>query len=460
MGIYGALFSGVSGLNAQSQALGVISDNISNVNTTGYKTARSSFSTLVTQQSMNMYSPGGVRFSPLYDVSQQGLIQSSANATDLALTGQGFFTVTESASPAATDQRYYTRAGSFQPDSSGYLRTPTGFFLQGLATDATGTPLAANPADPTNLEPVRVNSVSGSARATSSIALGVNLPASGSTGETTVVPVYDSLGVRHDLTFTWTQNAAKDWTLTATTADIGGAGSGVFEGASGSTTAFSVNVLFNGDGTPATFDGATTPPDIQIEGWTSGANDSSITLDLGTAGQADGVTQFASAYSTTFINQDGATFGNFAGVSVDEDGIVTANFDNGQSLKIYKIPVTTFANPDGLSAKTGTLYIEFRRVRHTRRAVGRDGVRGQDRTHRPRGFDHRSRDRVHQHDHHPAGLFGGGQGDHDRRRNADHADPDQALIDWTAYGGIFRAAESRGNPRICGTFLPFALALF
>ncbi len=358
MGIYGALFSGVSGLNAQSQALGVISDNISNVNTTGYKTARSSFSTLVTQQSMNMYSPGGVRFSPLYDVSQQGLIQSSANATDLALTGQGFFTVTESASPAATDQRYYTRAGSFQPDSSGYLRTPTGFFLQGLATDATGTPLAANPADPTNLEPVRVNSVSGSARATSSIALGVNLPASGSTGETTVVPVYDSLGVRHDLTFTWTQNAAKDWTLTATTADIGGAGSGVFEGASGSTTAFSVNVLFNGDGTPATFDGATTPPDIQIEGWTSGANDSSITLDLGTAGQADGVTQFASAYSTTFINQDGATFGNFAGVSVDEDGIVTANFDNGQSLKIYKIPVTTFANPDGLSAKTGTLYIE------------------------------------------------------------------------------------------------------
>ncbi len=215
-------------------------------------------------------------------------------------------------------------------------------------------PLATNPADPTSLDAVRVNSVSGSARATSSISLGLNLPASGSTTETTVVPVYDSLGVRHDVTYTWTQNGPKDWTLTAAAPDA----TGVFEGAAGSTTPFSVDVLFNGDGTPASFDGAATPPDLQLTGWNSGADDSSITLNLGTAGQADGVTQFASAYSTTFINQNGATFGNFAGVTVDENGIVTANFDNGQSLKIYKIPVTTFANPDGLTAKTGTLYIE------------------------------------------------------------------------------------------------------
>jgi flagellar hook protein FlgE len=361
MGIYGALFSGVSGLNAQSQALGVISDNISNVNTTGYKTARSTFSTLVTTQTMNMYSPGGVRFTPLYDVTRQGLIQASANATDLALTGQGFFTVTQSSSPASTDQRFYTRAGSFQPDSSGFLRTPTGFYLQGLATDANGVPTAANPSDPSNLEAVRVNTVSGSARSTANIGLGVNLPASGSASEATVVPVYDSLGVRHDLTFTWTKTGTNAWTVTAAVpaGDLDGmAGSGVFEGAAGSVVPFSVDIVFNGDGTPATYDGAATPPDLQIAGWLDGANDNSVTLDFGTAGLANGVTQFASAYSTTFIDQDGATFGNFAGVTVDEDGIVTANFDNGQSLKIFKIPVTTFANPGGLNAKTGTLYIE------------------------------------------------------------------------------------------------------
>ena len=98
MSLYGAMFSGVSGLNAQSQALGIISDNISNMNTVGYKTNKASFTTLVTGQTKNTYAPGGVRATPLANVEKQGLLQASANATDLAITGQGFFTVADTAS--------------------------------------------------------------------------------------------------------------------------------------------------------------------------------------------------------------------------------------------------------------------------------------------------------------------------------------------------------------------------
>src|SRR5678816_3402433 len=131
MSIYGAMFSGVSGLNAQSQSLAMVSDNISNVNTTGFKTAKAYFSDLVTGQTTNSYSAGGVRSTPLYNVDRQGLIQSSANQTDMAISGQGFFVVTQTPNPTANDIRYFTRAGSFQPDAAGYLRTPTGYYLQG-----------------------------------------------------------------------------------------------------------------------------------------------------------------------------------------------------------------------------------------------------------------------------------------------------------------------------------------
>ena len=356
MSIYGAMFSGVSGLNAQSQSLAMVSDNISNVNTVGYKTSKAYFSTLVTGQTENNYNAGGVRSTPLYGIDRQGLIQSSANQTDLAISGQGFFVVTQTPNPTSTDVRYYTRAGSFQPDAQGYLRTPTGFYLQGWATDAAGVPTSTNPTDITTLNPVRVNTVSGSARATTSIQLGLNLPASAAASdtETTQMQVYDSLGVVHDVTFTWTKTAANAWTVTAAAA---GAGT-VEEGTVGSGTPYSVDIVFNGDGTPATFDGAATPPALALGGWTSGANDSTITVDMGTPDTANGVTQFSSAYSTTFINQDGAQFGNFFGVSVDEQGIITALFDNGQSLKIYKVPVATFSNPDGLTGRTGTMFLE------------------------------------------------------------------------------------------------------
>ncbi len=362
MSLYGAMFSGVSALNAQSQALGMISDNISNVNTVGYKTTKASFATLVTRSSLNFHAPGGVRSSPIQAIDRQGLLQASANATDIAISGDGMFVVTDTSAPTANDTRYFTRAGQFSTDTNGYLKSPSGHFLQGWATDSTGTPLPANTSVLTSLQPVRVSTVSGSAVATSQIDIGANLPASAAVAatSTTNVQIFDSLGVSHDVTLTWTKTGTNAWTLTANAADATPA-AGTEVTIAG--PAYSVAVVFNSDGTPQSFDGSTTPPALVLTGWASGASATTMAMNLGTAGalgtaQANGVTQFSSSYSTTFVNQNGVQFGNFFGTSIDENGLVTALFDNGQTLKVYKLPVATFPNPNGLDAKSGTIYSE------------------------------------------------------------------------------------------------------
>lgn len=369
MSLYGAMFSGVSGLNAQSQALGMISDNISNVNTIGYKTAHASFSTLVTKQSGTSYAPGGVRSAPVYGIDRQGLLQASANNTDLAISGNGYFVLTEQDMPIASDTRFYSRAGQFAADSEGFLKSPAGFYLQGWRTDLAGVPIAANTSLLTGLESIRVNSVSGSASPTTTIDLGLNLPASATTGDvqTTNVTIFDSLGVDHTITLTWTKQAtANTWTVAATVDDPGAT---IEEGGAGT---YSMNVLFNGDGTPQSFTPAstgvpsTTVPTIDISGWTNGALSSAIVMDMGTAGPvgtgvADGVTQFSQSYTTGFISQNGTQFGNFFGVQVDDQGIVTALFDNGETQRIYKIPIATFPNPNGLDSRTGTAFTQSER---------------------------------------------------------------------------------------------------
>ena len=132
MSIYGAMFAGVSGLAAQSNSLSMISDNIANVNTVGYKGVSARFSTLVTQAAtQTTHTPGGVQSSPYSYIDGQGLLQGSASGTDLAVAGQGFFVVNEAATPGFGDDFFFTRAGSFNPDQNGNLVNTAGYFLQG-----------------------------------------------------------------------------------------------------------------------------------------------------------------------------------------------------------------------------------------------------------------------------------------------------------------------------------------
>jgi flagellar hook protein FlgE len=353
MSIFGAMFSGVSGLSAQSTFLGMISDNISNVNTVGYKGSVSRFSTLVTKAATaHSFSPGGVQSNTTQRIDQQGLLQSSTSQTDVAIVGQGFFVVNESNAPGLGDEYLYTRAGSFKPDENGFLKNTAGYYLMGWPTDSTGAVTVANQSVLSSTQPVSVTGIAGSALATSTASLGLNLPATDAVAAThnASIQVFDSLGVEHSLTVTFTKTGANAWNLTA--ADPVQVGGGV----SGTTTLVGspVAVTFNADGTLAGPASAT----INITGWTTGAANSSIALSLGTVGASDGLTQFANDYQTYFIKQNGVRFGIFNGVSIDENGLVTALFDNGQTTPIYKVPVGTFNNPNGLQGITGNVFRE------------------------------------------------------------------------------------------------------
>jgi flagellar hook protein FlgE len=349
MSIFGAMLSGVTGLGAQTQALAIIADNISNVNTIGYKGSQSQFSTLVTRAAtVNTYTPGGVQFRPIQGIDKQGLLQSSSSKTDIAIAGQGFFIVNEAASPTLGNDYFFTRAGSFKPDQNGNLVNTAGYYLQGWPL-TNGTTLPTNISTLTGVQTINVAGLVGAATATQNVTLGLNLPSTAAVSDSfsTAVQIFDSLGNAHDIELQFTKTAVNSWSITVQDPVLASTGA-----ASGTVTPVARSITFNGDGTPNTI----TFPDIDITGWTTGAFNSTATFDVGTANQNDGVTQLAGEFSITSIDQDGARFGGLVGVTISEDGTVTAVFDNGEQLPISKLPIALFANLNGLDAVSGNAY--------------------------------------------------------------------------------------------------------
>lgn len=217
MSLYGALYSGVSGLTAQSSAMGAISDNITNVSTIGYKNTDINFRTLVTTQtSSTFYSAGGVQSAPRQAVDVQGLLQASTSQTDIAISGGGFFVVNAKNEPGISDPYFYTRAGSFKQDSEGFLANAAGYYLQGWPTDASGNIVPANSAlAETNLnvissdyiQTINLSRVAGSAAPTTQISIGANLPATAVEGDnhSTDVEFYDTLGTPGTMSYNYTR---------------------------------------------------------------------------------------------------------------------------------------------------------------------------------------------------------------------------------------------------------------
>ncbi len=376
MSLYGAMFSGVSGLAAQSQAMGVISDNISNMNTVGYKSSTSRFATLVTTQATaTRYSPGGVTAYPNALIDRQGLLQSSASATDIGISGQGFFVVNTLSQPTATDGTWlFTRSGSFTTDKDGYLRNAAGYYLMSWPVDSAGA-IPSNRSDLNVLQAVNVKGLTGTAAATTTVSIAANLQASQavSTQEATynaavsatnmasgnVTPdferslqIYDSKGGTRTLTIGFLKdNVANQWHAeiyvepsTDTTATDGQISSGI--------------VAFNTDGTLNL--GSTTLSTSLSITWASalGLANSSLTLSLGTDGQADGMTQYDSNSLLISTDVNGKLFGSLSGVSFDQEGWVTALFDNGSQTRIFKTPIALFQNPNGLGNRSGNAWIE------------------------------------------------------------------------------------------------------
>ncbi|MDR1026037.1 MAG: flagellar hook-basal body complex protein [Lactobacillus sp.] len=250
MSLFGAMQSGISGLTAQSSSMGAISDNISNVSTVGYKENQVAFQTLVTKQSSrNSYASGGVQPVTKQNVDLQGLLSSSSSSTSLAISGNGYFVVNGAANPGENDLWAYTRAGDFVTDNNGYLQNTAGYYAQGwplLPWD--GNPNATvqningiqymkayydeqgntvylndNIIDSTNLKPVNLSNIGGTADPTQNLSFGANLPSSddiydassgSSSGRRSVSAlIYDSLGNASNLSLTYTKVTSNSWNM-------------------------------------------------------------------------------------------------------------------------------------------------------------------------------------------------------------------------------------------------------
>lgn len=169
MSLTGALLSGVSGLQAQSNAMGIISDNIANLNTIGYKKSNGTFSTLVVNSSATTtYSPGGVQSGRFALISTQGTLQASNSPLDVAITGNGFFAVNDQGN--GLGNQLYTRAGSFHQDVQGRLVNSAGMYLEGWALTQAGTISNVN-----QLQVVSVGTTNGVAVGTQNVTVGANV---------------------------------------------------------------------------------------------------------------------------------------------------------------------------------------------------------------------------------------------------------------------------------------------
>ncbi|MEZ2146111.1 flagellar hook protein FlgE [Bradyrhizobium sp. DN5] len=351
MSLTGALFSAISALSAQSQSLSMISDNIANSDTTGYKTTSAMFDALVTASSnTTSYASGGVTVSGRANITQQGLLAATSNATDVAIQGSGFFVVTNATTGGTVA---YTRNGAFTINNAGYLEN-NGYYLEGWRTDADGNVVGSESAS--NLEAINTQVASTSGSATTKTTIAANLPSDAATGDTytSSMTVYDSLGAANTMQITWTKTGTNAWSASfanPTSASDTTTGTGTASG--------TIDITFNSDGSLAST--SPDPATVSITGWTDGAADSTITMDLGTAGGTDGLTQYASGETTpsvnvTSIDSDGLSYGKLSSISIGKDGVVDATYSNGQTIAIYKIAVATFADPNGLAASSDGIY--------------------------------------------------------------------------------------------------------
>jgi len=364
MSLFGSLNIGVAGLAANSAALSATSSNIANVNTVGYKEATTNFSTFMNSAGIGGGASAGVTAVIAQDVTTQGLPITTSSPTDLSISGNGFFVVSPSSTSSVLE---YTRAGSFTPDTDGNLVNAAGLYLRGWALDSQGNV----PTDTGNFSLINVSSVLGKAQATDNLGIQANLQSSESittpytagdmaAGHVTpefqrTVNVYDSQGGSQPLTFSFVKTAANTWNYEVTYA-------GNSANVSSTGALYSGTMKFNSDGSMANADTASTTPTGNITlniPWssTTGLAAQAININLGTVNGTSGVTQYDSTSTMNASTVDGSPFGSVTGVTVGKDGTLTAQFSNGLSQDVYKVPLATFSNPDGLAQVSGNAYV-------------------------------------------------------------------------------------------------------
>jgi len=323
----------LTGLESDSTALNTIANDLANLNTTGFKAQTVNFSDLFYQQigeegSGNLIQLGsGVKAAAIESQFTQGSIASTGNATDVALDGNGFFVLNNGGT------NIYTRDGNFGLDSNGSLITQSGLGVMGyLAVGGvvnTNSPLTPISIPVGAVEPPR---------ATSSFGMTANLDATAAVG--TAVPgqitMYDSLGVSHVATVTYTKTGTNTWNYSIAlpagdaTAAANNTGTLTFD-SSGNLTSPAANVA-----------------GISFTGLADGAANMSFSWNvLGTSGKPT-ITQVSSASAVAATTQDGYASGQYQSFSIASDGRVEATFSNGQQLTVGQVALANVSNVQGL----------------------------------------------------------------------------------------------------------------
>lgn len=350
MGIQSAMFSGVSGLNTNSQAMSVIGNNLANTNTLGFKGSRSVFSDLL---SSNVFGSGGtsqvgrgVGLSIVDSIFSQGTFETTSSDTDVAVEGDGFFVLKET----GNDTTFYSRAGAFRFDDDGYLVNPEGFRVQGKQFDSlNNTELL--PTDPTDIQVANVGLIE--ANPTTELTFTTNLDENSSvitsgaidpTDRTTYnysasSQIFDSLGESHLVTVYWqlTDDATNTWDMGYT----------VDNDNTLPIQTFTNSLTFDSKGKLAdtTGDGIPDPQTetITLPNWTNGATNPQ-TIDL-----SFDCTQYDSDSIVIGQKQNGYSAGELTNVAINSDGIVVASYSNGRQINISQLVLAKFQNPGGLA---------------------------------------------------------------------------------------------------------------
>lgn len=376
MSLRNAMNSGVSGLTAESRALGVVGDNVANVNTIGFKQSRAIFEDVLGGALGRDGSGAGVRLARTQQIFAQGSMLSTGQQTDLALSGDGFFVVRGTVDGVAGT--YFTRAGQMTFREDGALVSSNGLELMGYGARPDGS-------FSTELSPVRLSTAALPPRATSTLNFTANLDASAQTPAapwdpqngaatsnfSTSITVYDSLGNAHSMDVYFRKSGPNTWEyhVTANGAEITGGTPGRKAEVATGTLTFNSSGALQAQATTAggavNFVGARPGQAIALN----------VGTPIATGGTGlDGITQFGSPSNLSAQSQDGFASGEFAGVRVDSDGVVRGVYSNGQTLAVSSLAVARFRSNDGLARAGHNLWSATRESGEA--ATGQSGAGG------------------------------------------------------------------------------------
>ncbi|MBN2436064.1 MAG: flagellar hook protein FlgE [Spirochaetes bacterium] len=383
-----SLFSGVSGLKNHQTRMDVIGNNISNVNTYGFKTSRVSFQDMLSQTISGAARPeeerGGVNpkqvglgmtVASIDRIFTQGSLQVTGNQTDLAISGDGFFVMADG------DKSLYTRAGTFSTDRDGTLVNPSnGLKVQGwmATTDADNNPVLNTQGTPDDLVIPIYQKLN--AKETSFVRYQCNLdsklpiipdsmPAAqrASAAVVTNIDTYDNLGDPHRVTLTLWKTATNEWTASAAMTDAEGPVTldvNALTGENLPNPNSRMRLTFSPDGKLVLASDDATSDSVNSGNLSANVNYRiagdpavrTLRLDLGTSGMINGITQFSSPSTTKGVEQDGYSMGYMEAFNIDNSGVITGVYSNGIQRPIGQVAMSVFTNPQGLTAVGENLF--------------------------------------------------------------------------------------------------------